>query len=110
MEKEIKAKSYTIRYKNGAWLGQVVITSDGMFAANTDYGNFSYCWRSYSEVDFRQFLVDLNVSYFAGKMAGGMAYVAHSRKIDKAAEVFANNILPPFQALLREDILTNPTF
>lgn len=99
----ITAKSYTLTKPNGGWLGQVVLTSDGMFSAVTDYGNFAYSWRSFGK-DFREFIIGLNVGYFATKMAGGMAYVAYGRKIDKAAAVFAEQILPPLQELLKQEI------
>lgn len=98
----IKSKSYTLRDENG-WLGQVVLTSDGMFAAVTDYGNYSYAWRSYGE-DFRDFIVSINVDYFEGKMINAMSYVAMNRKFDAAAKRFAEKILPPLQKILKEEI------
>jgi len=100
----ITAKSYTLRTPNGGWLGQVVLTSDGMFSAVTDYGNFGYTWRSYGPENFRQFIIGLNIGYFATKMAGGMAYVAYGRKIDKAAALFAEMILPALQEVLKQEI------
>jgi hypothetical protein len=100
----ITAKSYTLRTPDGGWLGQVVLTSDGMFAAVTDYGNFGYIWRSYGPETFRQFIIGLNIGYVATKMAGGMAYVAYGRKIDNAAAVFAERILPELQNVLRQEI------
>lgn len=100
----VTAKSYTLRTKQGDWLGQIVLTSDGAFMSVTDYGNFSFAWRSYGSSDFREFLCRLNTDYFAGKMANGMGYVAYGKKIDKAAEVFAEKILPPLQELLKKEI------
>ncbi|BES59848.1 hypothetical protein [Dysgonomonas capnocytophagoides] len=100
----VTAKSYTLYAENGCWLGQIVLTSDGAFMSITDYGNFSFAWRSYGSSDFREFLCRLNTDYFAGKMANGMGYVAYGKKIDKAAEVFAEKILPPLQELLKKEI------
>ena len=100
----VTAKSYTLYAENGCWLGQIVLTSDGAFMSITDYGNFSFAWRSYGSGDFREFLCRLNSDYFAGKMANGMGYVAYGKKIDKAAEVFAEKILPPLQELLKKEI------
>lgn len=56
--KEIKVKSYsyTLWDDNGNWLGQVVLTNDGMFASVTDYGNLSYAWRNYNG-NFREFII-----------------------------------------------------
>jgi len=36
---EIKSKCYTLYSESGNWLGQVVLTSDGLFASVTDWGN-----------------------------------------------------------------------
>jgi len=70
MEK-VKARCYTLRKETGGWLAQVVITSDGMFSAVSDYGNFCYAWRSTGEEDFRNFLLNINTSYFGGKCIPG---------------------------------------
>lgn len=103
-ENKVTAKSYTLRTENGGWLGQIVLTSDGAFMAITDYGNFNFAWRAYGNGDFREFICRLDTSYFAGKMAIGMGYVAYGKKIDKAAEMFAEKILPPLQELLKKEI------
>jgi len=102
MEK-VKARSYTVETENGAWLGQVVITSDGMFSAITDYGNFGFAWRAYGD-NFKEFLISIKTPYFADKMSTGMSYVAHGKKIDLACKRFAEKILPPLQKILRDEI------
>lgn len=103
----VKSKSYTLRTENGQWLGQIVLTDDGMFGSVTDYGNLSYTWRSFGSEDFRKFLCSLNVPYFGSKMATGMAYIAHSKKIDKACDRFAEMILPALQKVLKEELDNN---
>lgn len=104
-QNQVTAKSYTLNTQNGGWLGQIVLTSDGAFMAITDYGNFNFAWRAYGNGDFREFICRLDVHYFAGKMANGMYYVTNpSRKVDKAAEMFAEKILPPLQDLLKKEI------
>lgn len=101
-KKEVTAKSFTLRTENGAWLGQIVLTSDGMFASVTDYGNLSFAWRSFGD-DFIRFMCDVGVDYFATKMANGISYIAYSKKIDKACDIFAKNILPALQKVLKEE-------
>ena len=105
---EIKSKSYTLRNENG-WLGQIVLTSDGMFAAVTDYGNLSFAWRHFGE-DFREFILNLNVSYFGSKMQNGLSYIAHSLKTEAACDRFAEQILPALQKVLREEIERGEAF
>lgn len=100
----VTAKSYSLRTENGNWLGQVVLTSDGMFSAVTDYGNMSFAWRSYGDDDFRKFLIGLNVSYFGGKMYQGMAYMINGKKYQQACDRFAEEILPPLQKVLKEEL------
>ena len=50
---EVKSRSYTLQGENGEWLGQVVLTEDGMFGSVTDYGNLSYSWRSFAPGDLK---------------------------------------------------------
>jgi len=103
MSKEVTARSYTLRTEGGHWLGQIVLTSDGMFAGVTDYGNLSYAWRSFGD-DFAEFMAGISVDYFATKLATGHAYIAYSKKIDQACQRFARKILPPLQKALKEEM------
>lgn len=103
-EEQITAQSYTLYNDNGNWLGQIILTSDGMFASVTDYGNLSYAWRSYGPGSFKQFLCNLNVDYFGTKMYTGMAYILYGKKCERACNHFAEKILPPLQKLLREEL------
>jgi hypothetical protein len=101
---EITAKSYTLWGEKGEWLGQIVLTSDGMFASVTDYGNLSYSWRAFGDGDFRQFLCELNVGYFGTKMYTGMSYILHTKKCEQACDLFAEKILPPLQKILKAEL------
>lgn len=104
MDKIITAKSYTLRTESGQWLGQIVLTSDGMIAGVTDYGNLSYAWRSYGE-NFEDFILSINTGYFASKLESGMAYIAHNKTIQKGCERFAEMILPALQAEIKKQRL-----
>lgn len=99
---EVKSKSYTLSNEDG-WLGQVVLTSDGMFSAVTEFGNVSYAWR-YFKGDFRKFLIGLNVDYFATKIYQGIAYMSYGKKYEKACKRFAEVILPVLQEVLKEEL------
>jgi hypothetical protein len=101
---EVKSKSYTLRNENGQWLAQVVLTSDGMFASVTDYGNLSYAWRSTGVDDFRKFMSEIGVDYFGTKLYTGMSYILYGRKCEKSCDLFAEKILPPLQVLLKEEL------
>jgi hypothetical protein len=110
MKEQIKSKCYSLYTENNSWLGQIVLTSDGMFASVTDYGNLSYAWRAYGDKDFRQFLAGLNIDYFGSKMYTGMAYILYSKKCEKACHRFSEMILPALQKALKEDIEQNPNW
>ncbi len=101
--KAIKAKSYTLHTEEGNWLGQVVITEDGMFSAVTDWGNLSYAWRG-DNGDFRAFLSSINVEYFAQKLVNGLSYILYGKQAEMKIRKFAEKILPPFQAILKAEI------
>lgn len=102
----VTAKSYTLKTDNGQWLGQIILTSDGLFASVTDYGNLSFAWRSYGDGDFREFLIGLNVEYFGGKMYQGNTYILYSKKCQAACMRFAEKILPALQKALKEELAT----
>jgi hypothetical protein len=107
-QKEITLKSYTLRSDNGIWLGQIVLTSDGMFASVTDYGNLSFAWRSFGD-NFNDFLISLNVEYFATKIYIGMSYILYGKKCEAACIRFAEKILPALQKVLKEEIASTKT-
>ena len=94
---EIKLSNYHLRSEDGQWLGQIVLTSDGMYASVTDWGNFSFCWRSFGD-DFKKFLCGINEEYFAQKMENGMSYQAKMNK--GACKKYAEKILPELQKVL----------
>lgn len=104
----VTSKSYTLKTESGQWLGQIVLTSDGMFASVTDYGNFSFAWRHHGEEDFRNFFLGMNGAYFANKMYQGISYIAFGKKIEKSCDRFAEKIFPALQKAIREDLSINP--
>lgn len=101
--KQVTAESYTLTKSNGDWLGQVVLTSDGMISMVTDWGNASYAWRSFG-ADFRQFIIGLNTAYFGMKLYSGNTYMVVNKKLEKACFVLAEEILPALQQALKEEI------
>lgn len=108
MENKVEAESITLKTENGAWLGQVVLTSDGFFASVTDWGNFSYTWRSFGEEktlpEFKRFLSGLDIGYFSCKMVTGVAYTAHSKAIEKSCDRYSMHIFPALKEYLKKDV------
>lgn len=102
----VKCKSYTLRDEGGAWLGQVLLSSDGMFSAVTDWGNFAFVWRSFgSDGDFRKFLISLNAPYFGGKMYLSNADIwGTQKKAMQSCDRFAEKILPALQSVLKNEL------
>lgn len=101
---EIKTKSYTLRGEHGEWLGQIILSNDGMFSSVTDYGNLSYAWRSFGKDDFRAFICSLNTDYFGSKLYTGMSYILYGKKCENACKRFSEKILPPLQKILKFEI------
>lgn len=100
----VTAKSYRLITENGGWLGQVVLTSDGMFASVTDYGNFSFKWGAIGDMSFPQFLISTQVDYFAGKMLQGLYNVKRTRELEHAVNLFSEKILPELKKVLSAEI------
>ena len=98
------AKTYTLRTEEGYWLGYVILTSDGVFASVTDWGNFSYSWDQFGS-DFRAFICRLDVGYFTRKMYSSITYIASGKKIEAACGRFAARILPALQEVLRDEVI-----
>ncbi|SDZ81831.1 hypothetical protein SAMN05192529_102115 [Arachidicoccus rhizosphaerae] len=101
---EIKAKVYTLYTENGNWLGKVVLTSDGMFAGDTDWGSLCNTWPRTGCDDFREFICRLNVDYFATKLYTGMSFILNGKKCEQACKRFAEKILPPLQKVLKQEL------
>lgn len=96
---------YHLRADHGGWLGQIVLTSDGMFSGVTDWGNLSFAWRAFGEGDFRDFILKLGPDYFSGKMAIGLSYgIGTSKKIDAHCDRFTMMILPPLKTAIRAQL------
>lgn len=99
----MSAKAYTLRDSDGRWMAQAVITDDGFFGCVSEWGNFSFAWRSFGD-DFRRFLLGVDPGYFSRKMVAGLAYsINRTQKLEMAAERFAFRILPALQAAIRAE-------
>jgi hypothetical protein len=64
---------------------------------------------SFGNRDFREFICELSVDYFGGKMYTGMAYILYGKKCEQACKRYAEKILPPLQKLLKEELATKTT-
>jgi hypothetical protein len=75
-------RRYELLYPKGAtagapgnWLATVVLTSDGHFFANSDFGSYGHHWRGVSG-DFRLSLLRFGDSYVISKLARPSEYDA----------------------------------
>lgn len=100
----VTAKSYRLEKENGGWLGQIVLTSDGMFASVTDYGNFSFKWGAIGDQSFPQFIISMQVDYFAGKILQGLYNVKRTKNLEESINLFAKMILPELKKVLSAEI------
>jgi hypothetical protein len=99
----VTADSYLLKDSNGQWLGQVVLTSDGMFSSVTDWGNFSFAWRNFGDGSFKNFMMGLGTDYFASKIYTGMTYIICNKKVEQACKRYADKILPALQDVLKKE-------
>lgn len=88
---------YVPSIKGEGW-GRVILTSNGLFAAYTDYSNCCYQWTHFGDIDFRQFIVDLidkkEKDYIIKKMFSGCKVYDPETTLkilkDEIARLFAN--------------------
>jgi len=99
----ITIDSYTLEKENGGWLAQVVLTSDGMFAAVSDWGNFAFAWRSVGDCTFKEFIIGMGVDYFESKMISSVSYMAMNKRVDSFCRNFSRRVLPVLQKALKEE-------
>lgn len=67
---DLNVWQYRLTCENGRWLADVVLRSDGFFAAASDWGNYAFRW-THPGMEFRKFIVGLEKSpdYVCGKLA-----------------------------------------
>jgi len=53
---------------------EVVLTSNGMFATVSDYGNYAFAWRDTGCEDFRDFIVQMHADYLCSKIVPRREY------------------------------------
>jgi hypothetical protein len=104
---EIKAEAIRLYDKDGAWLGDIVITDEHMIAGYTDWGNFCYKWSKTRE-NFKEFLCRITPGYLAYKILNDNFYTPRpTKKISDLVLRLTERIIPVLQEYLRNDI-NNP--
>jgi len=61
-------EKYTLKWKSKNWWAVFTISGEGMFNVQSDFGNYSYWWRSPGHRSFKEFLIDLEPTYTMGKL------------------------------------------
>jgi hypothetical protein len=77
---------YDLTSINGEGWATVLLTSDGFFAAVTDYGNYAHMWPAHAlTIGFREFICKVEAGYLLTKIAykeyDGEATAAAIRKV-----------------------------
>lgn len=72
IEVAVKLWRYYLPSENGEGWAEIVIGSNGFFAAVSDYGDYAYAWRHHGCDDVRKFFVRAarDWDYFARKLGG----------------------------------------
>lgn len=70
MSAPVTLRRYLLPSINGEGWAEIVIGSNGFFAAVSDFGDYAHAWRNHGEDDFRKFLLNAprNWDYFARKL------------------------------------------
>jgi hypothetical protein len=77
IELAVSLYRYYLPNENGEGWAEIVIGSNGFFAAVSDYGNYAFAWRHHGYDDVRKFFLRAprDWNYFAGKLGDGDGYV-----------------------------------
>ena len=59
---------YYLPSVNGEGWAEIVIGSNGFFAAVSDYGNYGYAWRHIGKRTAREFISEIGADYLRGKL------------------------------------------
>lgn len=104
---KVEMQFIELRTEKEVWLGDIVITSNCMICAFTDWGSFNFRWCSAGKdlKEFKNFLININSGYLGDKIYSNFSYmVGTSRKADKACQVVAEKILPALQGYLKKEV------
>lgn len=73
---DVKLWRYFLDGGTGQEWAEIVLTSSGMFAAVSDWGDYAYAWRSTGCSDFREFMIrlELDPEYVLGKISRADEY------------------------------------
>ncbi len=97
MDKANKIHRYDIPSLAGEGWAIVVLTEDGLFAADSDFGGCARLWRRHGSPDFRRFVLALNEQQALRKLfpdAGG----------DHDAVNFTTKVLPRLKKAIRREL------
>ncbi len=91
---------YHLTTSEGGWLAEVFMQPNGFIFIKSDWGDFSYrfCFNG----TFEDFILSLEINYFAGKVYQQWNYINATHKVELAAKRLASHVLPALQEAIRE--------
>jgi len=95
---------YNLSYdRNGGWLGDIILTKEGLFFSNTDVGDFTYDFYFGSVVssnnDVRTFFLEMDKDYFLNKIIKNLSDFSASE-----CKEYVNNILPALKEAIKKEL------
>lgn len=92
-------KQYHLNTAQGDWLAEVFMQPNGFIFIKSDWGDFSYrfCFNG----SFEDFILSLEVGYFAGKVYQQWNFISASNKVERAAKRLAEHVLPALQEAIK---------
>lgn len=106
MDKEIKLWHYRLLTERDTWLANVVLTSLGMVAIASDWGNAVHTFTASGERDFRDFILNIYPDYLGQKFATQTQYLngRSTREIDKRCINLAEKVLPVLKVAIHAEM------
>lgn len=92
---------YRLTFKDSRqWLANVFMKENGWIMISSEFGDWS--WRFCFNGSFEDFILQLDVDYFSGKVRQGWNYLSTSRQMEKSAKNFAEHVLTALQEAINE--------
>lgn len=98
--REVKFWRYSLPSIQGEGWAEIVLTSTGMFAAVSDWGNYAYAWRCTAVPDFRRFIAqsDRDPEYILRKLAPEKEWDGDATRLATKRRIIALRRLGHFDA------------
>jgi hypothetical protein len=98
----VAAETIHINHPEASY-GIFCFNNQGDLFVNSDYGAYSYAWRSYGDRSFREFLSGINAHYMVGKFENNFITTTGKKRIQQYSKEKLTQLCELFIKTLKEN-------